>query len=108
MHITKSIEIDINEDLTYPKIIYLEYLLDEVDHIKVTILLKKYYKIFAFNYHNMTGMDPNVVVHNIITHLDANTIKQKPHRVNPIQSLQIKDEIWKLINAKFIYPIYYS
>jgi len=52
-------------------------------------------------------MDPNVVVHNTITHLDVKPVKQKPRKVNPSQSLQIKDEIQKLLDSKFIYSIYY-
>lgn len=52
-------------------------------------------------------MDPNVVVHNIITQLDAKPIKQKPRRVDPAKSIQIKEEIQKLLEAKFIHSIYY-
>lgn len=52
-------------------------------------------------------MDLNVVVHNIVTNPNAKLIKQKPRCINPAQSLQIKEEIQNLLDAKFIYLIDY-
>lgn len=52
-------------------------------------------------------MDSNVIVHNIITKLDVKLVKQNPRHINHAQSLQIKEEIQKLLDAKFIFPIGY-
>lgn len=93
MHLGNSIEININEDPTYLNIVYLGNVLDEAKKAKAMKILKRYAKVFFFNYQDMLGMYPNVIVHNIVTHLDAKFIKQKPKRVNPSISLQIKDDI---------------
>ena len=107
MHIGKSVEVDISDDPSHPKIIYLGDVLDAKERVIATALLKKYVNIFAFGYQDMLGMDPNVVVHNIVMKPDAKPVKQKPRRINPTQSLQIKEEIQKLLEAKFICPIDY-
>lgn len=44
---------------------------------------------------------------NIVTYLSVKMIKQKLHKFNPTQSLLIKDEIHKLLKAKFIKSIDY-
>lgn len=75
--------------------------------VKAIMLLKRYAKIFIFGYQDMPSMDPDIMVHNIITHQDAKPIKQNSIRVNLAQSLQIKDEIHKFLDTKFNYPLDY-
>lgn len=67
--------IDINNDLKDPKIVYLGDVLDELEKEKSIEILKIYSKIFTFGYDNMLGMDPNIVFHNIVMHLDAKPVK---------------------------------
>lgn len=55
----------------------------------------------------MLGLDPNLVVHNIMTHLDAKVIKKKLCKFNLAQSLWIKATIQKLLKSKFIESIKY-
>ena len=55
----------------------------------------------------MLGLDPNLVVDNIMTYLDAKSIKQKSRKFNPVQSLLIKDELQKLLKSHFIKSIDY-
>ena len=107
MHIGKSIEVNISDDPSHPKIVYLGDFLGAEERVVATTLLKNYIKIFAFRYQDMPRMDPNVVVHNIVTKLDAKPVKQKPRCINPAQSLQIKEEIQKLLDVKFICSINY-
>jgi len=82
MHIRKSVEVNISDYPMNPNIVYLGDVLDESKREKGTKLLKKYIKVFAYSYTDMLGMDPNVVVHNIVTCLDVKPIKKKPRRVH--------------------------
>lgn len=52
-------------------------------------------------------MGSNIMLHNIVTNLDTKLIKQKPRHINPTQSLEIKEEIQKLLDSNFICPIDY-
>jgi len=78
IHIVKSVEININEEPTNPNIFYLGDVLHKVEQVKAITLVKKYIKIFAFDYQDMPGMDHNIIIYNIVTHPDIKPIKQKP------------------------------
>lgn len=91
MHIGKSVEVNINDDPTHYKIIYLGDVLDADERVIATNLLKKYDYIFIFGYQDMLGMDSNVMMHNIVIKLDTKPIKQKPRCINLAQYLQIKE-----------------
>lgn len=107
MHLGQSIEMNINANLAHPKIIYLGDGLDADERVITTTLLKKYAQIFIFGYQDMPRIDSNIMMHNIVTNLNAKPIKQKPRRMSSTQYLHIKKKIQKLLDAKFIYPIDY-
>ncbi|KAH9308861.1 hypothetical protein KI387_036772, partial [Taxus chinensis] len=73
-----------------------------------TQILKKYQKDFAFNYKEMMGIAPQVVVHNIVTKPDAKPIKQNSRPMKPKVALMVKEEVVKLLQVGFIKPIDYS
>jgi hypothetical protein len=70
-----------------------------------TYLFKEFRDVFSWSYEEMPGIDPRIVEHEITTYLDAKPIRQKFHLVNPQKVVSIKDEVEKLINVDFIYPV---
>lgn len=102
MYTRNSIEINISYDPIDATIIYLGDVLGKEERVKATTLLKKYAKIFMFGYQDMLGTNPNIFIHNIITKLDTKLVKQKLRRISPTQSLQIKEEFHKILDANFI------
>jgi len=107
MHLGKLVDIDNSDDPKDPKIVYMGDVLDDLERSKSTSILYRYSNIFAFKYQDIPSMDPNIVVHNIVTHHDTNPVKKKPHKVNPYKSLHIKYELQNLLDSKFIFPIDY-
>eukprot|EP00253_Pinus_taeda_P019234 PITA_19234 len=53
----------------------------------------------------MPGIDPSIVVHEIITYPGAKPIRQRLRQVHPRKAAAIKAEVEKLLKAGFIYPI---
>jgi hypothetical protein len=53
----------------------------------------------------MSGIDPDIVVHEIKTYLDTKPIQQRLHPVHPHKVTAIKLEVEKIINAGFIYLV---
>jgi hypothetical protein len=76
---------------------------DEI--ITYTSLFKEFRDIFAWSYEEMSGIDPEIVIHEIKTYPDAKPIRQRLHPVHPRKAAAIKLEVEKLIKADFIYPM---
>ena len=53
----------------------------------------------------MPGIDPRIVEHEIKNYLNAKTVWQCLHAMNPRKAPAIKAEIEKLLKTDFIYPI---
>ena len=53
----------------------------------------------------MSGIDPDIVVHNIKTYPSAKPIWQRLRPVHPCKATTIKLEVEKLLKAGFIYPM---
>jgi hypothetical protein len=53
----------------------------------------------------MSGIDPNIVEHEIKTYLNAKPVQQCLRVVNPRKAPTIKAEVEKLLNVGFIYPV---
>jgi hypothetical protein len=53
----------------------------------------------------MSGIDPCIVEHEIMTYPDVKHVRQKLRPVNPRKATMIKDEVEKLIKVGFIYPM---
>jgi hypothetical protein len=70
-----------------------------------TELFKEFRDVFAWSYEEMLGINRRIVEHDIKTHLDAKPVQQCLRAVNPQKALAIKDEVEKLFNAGFIYPV---
>lgn len=62
---------------------------------------------FSWSYTDMSGHDPNLVVHNLFVCLDAKPIKHKLHKMHPHIALLIKAELQKMLDVRFIKLIDY-
>ena len=56
----------------------------------------------------MISIATDLVIHNLGLKNDAKPIKQKLQKMNPTIALMVKEELQKLLDAKFIQPIDYS
>jgi hypothetical protein len=76
---------------------------DEV--VTYTSLFKEFCDIFAWSYEEMSGIDPDIVIHEIKTYPDAKPIRQRLHPVHPCKVATIKIKVEKLLKAGFIYLV---
>jgi hypothetical protein len=68
-------------------------------------LFKEFCDIFAWSYEEMSGIDPNIVIHEIKTYPNAKLVRQHLCPVHPRKVTTIKLEVEKLLKADFIYPV---
>ena len=69
------------------------------------VSLKEYNDVFAWSYKDLQGVDPKICQHTIPMKEDAKPSRQRPYTYNNIFTKKIKEEIDKLLAAKFIYEI---
>ena len=53
----------------------------------------------------MSGIDPDIVIHEIKMYPNTKPIRQRLHPVHPRKASAIKLEVEKLLKAGFIYPM---
>jgi hypothetical protein len=68
----------------------------------------KHKSAFAWTYADLKGIPAEVCEHRIILQDGVQPICQRQHRLNPKYSLLDKEELDKLLNVGFIYPIPYN
>jgi hypothetical protein len=76
---------------------------DEI--VTYTSLFNEFCDIFTWSYEEMSGIDLNIVIHEIKTYPNAKPIRQRLHPIHPRKAVAIKLEVEKLLNADFIYPV---
>ena len=69
--------------------------------------LKKNIDVFAWSHEDMPGIDPSVITHRLNVSPSFKPIRQKKRVFAPERDNAIKDEVQKLIAAKFIREVYY-
>ena len=69
--------------------------------------LKKNIDVFAWSHEDMPGIDPSVITHYLNVCLSSKPVRQKKRLFAPKRDNAIKDEVQKLIVAKFIREVYY-
>eukprot|EP00253_Pinus_taeda_P008877 PITA_08877 len=72
---------------------------------KLVKVLQKYKNAFAWDYPDMKGIDPQLCTHHIYIEKDARPVRQPQRRLNPHLKEIVKDELQKLLDVNFIYPI---
>lgn len=70
--------------------------------------MKKYKGDFSLDYPNMKGIDPQLCAHHIYTKKYAHLIRHPQRRLNPHLKDIVKEELQKLLDVNFIYPIFDS
>ena len=63
---------------------------------------------FAWTYRDLKGIPPEVCQHKIVLEEGVKPVRQRQYRMNPKYSLMVKEEIDKLLECKFIYPVPFS
>ena len=69
--------------------------------------LKNNIDVFAWSHENMPGIDPSVITHRLNVCPSFKPVRQKKRVFAPERDNVIKDEVQKLIVAKFIREVYY-
>ena len=69
--------------------------------------LKKNVDVFAWSHKDMPGIDPGVITHRLNVSPSFKPIRQKKRVFAPGRDSAIKDEVHKLMAAKFIREVYY-
>jgi hypothetical protein len=103
--ISPTISIDIS--CTLGKIesvnIGVDFLLEEF--LIYTDLFKEFRDVFSWSYEEMSGIDPQIVEHEIGTYPNAKPIRQRLRTMNPRKAPTINAEVDKLLNVGLIYLI---
>ena len=68
-------------------------------------LLKAQFGAFAWTYTDMNGIHPDTCIHHIYTQENIRPVRKPQRRMNPALKDIVKDELQKLLDADFIYPI---
>ena len=69
---------------------------------QLIILVKEYIDVFAWNYEDMPGLDPQVAMHHLNIKSDAKPVKQQQRLFRPNIMEAIEVEVHKLIACGFI------
>ena len=70
-------------------------------------LLKSYLDVFALSYEDMSGLDSSIVHHHLPILPYARPVKKKLRRLHPRWSLQVKEEIHKILSVGFLSVVEY-
>ena len=84
------------------KPVYISALIPTDVKEKFVALLTEYKNCFAWEYHEMPGLPRSLVEHNIPIMEGYKPFKQAPRRMSTEVELQVKEEIERLLEAKFI------
>jgi hypothetical protein len=99
IHNSKPIEIAPGRSLS------INVNLDEQQQQKIIQVLSKYQQDFAWEYSDMKGIDPQLCTHHIYVEIDVWPIRKPQRRLNPHLRDIVKEELQKLLDVDFIYPI---
>jgi hypothetical protein len=68
-------------------------------------LLVNYYNVFARSYKDLKGIPSEICEHKIELMSNAQPNKQRQYKMNPSYALKVREDLNKLLDAIFIYPI---
>ena len=81
--------------------------LEEKNKKDLVQFLKKNIDVFAWSHEDMSGIDPSVITHRLNECPSFKLVRQKKRVFAPKRDNAIKDEVQKLMAAKFIREVYY-
>eukprot|EP00253_Pinus_taeda_P003708 PITA_03708 len=79
--------------------------LEKSQQEELTKIFQKHSTAFAWEYTDMKGIDPKTCIHHIYSEENSRPIRQPQRRMNPNLREIVKEELQKLLNVNFIYPI---
>jgi hypothetical protein len=103
--ISPTITIDISRTPDKIENVYISAYCLQEEIMIYTILFEEFHDVLSFSYEEMPRTDPQIVEHEIKTYQDAKPVRQRLRAVNPRKAPTIKEEVEKLLNFGFIYPI---
>ena len=68
-------------------------------------ILQRHSSAYAWEYTDMKGISPKTCTHHIYIEENCKPIRQPQRRMNPNLRKIVKEELQKLLNVNFIYPI---
>eukprot|EP00253_Pinus_taeda_P003091 PITA_03091 len=72
---------------------------------ELTKILQKHFTALAWEYTDMKGIHPKTCIHHIYIEENSKPMRQPQRRMNPNLRDIVKEELQKLLNVNFIYPI---
>lgn len=91
-----------------PQPTYITSLLTEDLKAEIIELLKEFTDYFAWDYHEMPGLEREKVEYQLTLKKVFKPFKQPPRRMTPKVVLKVKEEVERLLKAGFIRPIRYA
>ena len=98
-------KINLGSDSQEPRPILISSRLLEKEKSELILLLKEYKDVFVWDYSEMPGLDPGLVVHTLYVDLEAKPIAQPARIIHTEIEGQIVKKVQKLPAARFIKPI---
>eukprot|EP00253_Pinus_taeda_P006126 PITA_06126 len=102
-------------DLTTPRVKNVEFGPEKILKISSCLppsqekelcsLLTRHLEAFAWSYKEMKGIHPSVCTHHSYIKEDCKPVRKPQRRMNPALKDIVKEEVQKLLDAGFIYPI---
>ena len=100
----KEVNLDTVEE---PRITYISSLLPYDFKEGIIAILQEFKDCFAWNYDEMPRLDRSLVEHRLPIKPEFHPFQQPPRRMSKEVELHVKEEIEKLLKAKFIKPTRY-
>ena len=97
--------VDLGFSLEGPRPISISASLTEREKLELILLLKEFKDVFAWDYSEMPGLDPRLVVHTLNVDPEAKPVAQPARIFHTEIEGQIVKEVQKLLVAGFIKPI---
>ncbi|XP_008223134.1 PREDICTED: uncharacterized protein LOC103322954 [Prunus mume] len=91
-----------------PRPTFISALLKEPLKKELVALLQEFKDCFAWHYHEMPGLDRNLVEHKLPIKEGYLPVKQARRRMSMDTELKVKEEIERLLKAGFIRPAIYA
>jgi hypothetical protein len=100
-------EVDIGDGIV-PRPTFVNKNLDHLFKSELLKLLKEYVDYFEWNYNEMPDLSPDLVEHRLSIKSSFRPYKQPRRNFNPDIYDRVKEEVNRLLDAKFIRPCRYA
>jgi hypothetical protein len=87
------------------KVLHINFGLDADQQKQLVDILKKQSGEIAWEYTDMKGIHLDTCIHDRYTQGEVTPVRKPQRRMNPTLNDIVKEEIQKLLNVRFIYPI---